>query len=129
GKAQPGTQSRGAAFRMKDFRIHSERLVHRVCDADAVQKLAHEAAGCEHNIEALIQPAQIAAKRALSESAAKAPAKDLWQIRMIEGRDRNSALTRDLAGRPRRLERITCLDEARGQRAQQATPAARIQRQ
>src|SRR5581483_5532847 len=81
GKAQPGTQSRGAAFRMKDFRIHSERLVHRVCDADAVQKLAHEAAGCEHNIEALIQPAQIAAKRALSESAAKAPAKDLWQIR------------------------------------------------
>ena len=90
---------------MKDLRIDTQRLVQRVRYAHVVQKLAHQAARREYNIEALIQPTQIAAQGALRQLTAEAPAENLRQIGVIERRYRNAAPSREAPARPRPAER------------------------
>ncbi len=118
-----------AAFRMKDVGVHTEWLVPGVHDSDAVEKLAHQPARREYNVEAFIQPAQVATQDALRERAAEAARENLWQMGVIERDYGNTPSARDVQRSPRRLEGVAGLDEARLQGAQQTDPAARIQRE
>src|SRR5690242_19226505 len=92
-----------------------------------VQQRAHQPARCEYNVEALVQPPQVAAERALGEPLAEASAEDLREIGVIERRYGNPPPLRDAPGGPRRLKRVTDFDEARLQRLQHPGPALRIQ--
>src|SRR6185437_6637348 len=73
--------------------------------------------------------AQVAADDRLGERAEAAPAGELRQVAVIEGRERDAASLRHAPRAPRRVERITDLDETRLERVQQPCPAARVERQ
>src|SRR6202012_4605977 len=104
-------------------------LVPGMHDSDAVEKLTHQAARREHNVEAFIQPAQIATQDALRDRAAKAARENLWQMGVIERDYGNTSVARDIQRSPRGLEGFTGLYEARLEGTQQPDPAAWIQRE
>src|SRR6185437_3324160 len=98
---------------MEDLGIHAQRLMHRVRHSHIVEKLAHEPARGEHNVEALVQPAQVATQNALGESPSETPTEDLGEVRMVERCDGNASLLRYAAGAPCGMKRVTGFDETR----------------
>jgi hypothetical protein len=128
-QAEPRAQHVRAALGSEDLHIDTERLVHGVRYSQVLQVRTHQAAGREHHVEALVQPAHVAADRRFREDAAEAPADDLRQVRVVERRERDAAAPRHLPGAPRGMKRVPGLEQRRLQRLEQAHPAARINRQ
>ncbi len=93
-QAQSFAQLGRPALGTKYFGVHTKRLVNCVIDTETVQVFAHQPARREHYIEALVQPADVAADSRLAETS-HAAADELRQVRVIEGDDRNTAAARD----------------------------------
>ncbi len=127
-QSQALPQLMGAALGAEHFGVHAQWLVNSVMNTHLIEQLAHEPAGSQHDVESLIQPAQITADRLLAPRAQPA-AHDLGEIGVIERDDRNATIPRYRGGTPGRMERVSRFDQIRLELLEKSDPAARIQRQ
>src|SRR5215207_5140615 len=120
-------QIENALSRRKNFGIHSQRLMRGVMHTEAAEIAAHEPARRENHIESLVEPAHVTADGTLAR-AADAPTDNLRKVRMVEGRERNTATLRHTGRTPRGVKCIADFDQIRLELIEQLRPATRVER-
>ena len=128
GRLSSAARSRVRRSGREGVDVDAQRLAGGVPDADAVQVVAHVAAGREHLLAAFVRELHVPLDESL-HGVAEPPARELRKIRMVEGDERNAAAIRDIRRRPRRMECVADLDEVGLERVDGARPAHGIQRQ
>ena len=123
-----GGEVASALVRAEGVDVHAQRVAGGMFDADAVQVVAHVAAGRQHLFTTLIRELHIPLDEPL-HGLAEPPARELRKIRMVEGDERNTAAIRDVCGGPGRMECVADLDEIGLERVDGARPAHGVQRQ
>src|ERR1700761_5922326 len=113
---------------MEYLGVDTQRLMHRVADAEMIEIRTHQTARSEHHIEPLIHPADVTAQDPLTD-APNACADDLRQVGMIEGRDRDTQALAHVSCTPGRMKRISGLYQTRLECCEQIGPAFRVERQ